>query len=141
MVVLDNYAPPAQHMVPGRYLIFGATPPLEGLNEFGRGKAQLILDLKEEHPLFRFVNLDQLFISRYNLLQPADDVEVLAEGSDGPVIVASARGPLLTRAVACGIPLRDVRGCILSNELVDAFPVHRFEMEEGKLREVYVAYR
>ena len=94
VVVLDNYAPSAQHMVPGRYLIFGATPPLEGLNEFGRGEAQLILDLKKEHPLFRFVNLDQLFISRYNLLQPADDVEVLAEGSDGPVIVALARGPM-----------------------------------------------
>ncbi len=94
VVVFDNYAPSAEHMVPGRYLIFGATPPLEGLNQYGRGKAQLILDLKEEHPLFRFVNLDQLFISRYNLLQPADDVEVLAEGSDGPVIVALARGPM-----------------------------------------------
>ncbi len=94
VVVLDNYAPSAEFMVPGRYLIFGATPPLEGLNEFGRGKGQLILDHKDEHPLFRFVNLDQLFISRYNLLQPADDVQVLAEGSDGPVIVALVRGPM-----------------------------------------------
>jgi Mg-chelatase subunit ChlD len=94
VVVLDNYAPSAEHMVPGRYLAFGATPPLEGLNEFGRGKAQLVLDIEEKHPLFRFVNLDQLYISRYNLLQPADDVQVLAEGSDGPVIVALARGPM-----------------------------------------------
>ena len=45
------------------------------------------------------------------------------------------------RLVAAGVPLRGVVGCILSNELVDSFPVHRFQMEEGKLREVYVAYR
>ena len=94
VVVLDNYAPPAGSMLPGRYLALGATPPVEGLNEYGRGNAQLILDYREEHPLFRFVNLDQLFISRYNLLAPADDVEVLAEGSTGPVIVMVARGPM-----------------------------------------------
>jgi len=94
VVVLDNYAPPADRMVPGRYLALGATPPVEGLNEYGNGKAQLILDLMQEHPLFRFVNLDQLFISRCKLLQPADDVQVLAEGSAGPVIVAVARGQM-----------------------------------------------
>ncbi len=94
VVVLDNYAPPAASMLPGRYLALGATPPVEGLNEYGRGKAQLILDYRDEHPLFRFVNLDRLFISRYNLLAPADDVDVLAEGSNGPVIVAVTRGPM-----------------------------------------------
>ena len=30
-------------------------------------------------------------------------------------------------------------GCYLSNELIDAFPVHLVEMREGKLLEVYVA--
>ncbi len=45
------------------------------------------------------------------------------------------------RLAAAGVPLRGVVGCILSNELVDAFPVHRFQVEEDKLREVYVAYR
>ena len=29
--------------------------------------------------------------------------------------------------------------CILTNELLDAFPVHRVRMEDGKLRELYVA--
>ncbi|MEX2247534.1 MAG: SAM-dependent methyltransferase [Dehalococcoidia bacterium] len=36
---------------------------------------------------------------------------------------------------------RGVSGCILSNELVDAFPVHRVAREGGELREVYVAWR
>jgi SAM-dependent MidA family methyltransferase len=34
-----------------------------------------------------------------------------------------------------------VSGCVLSNELVDSFPVHRVAVEEGELREVYVVWR
>ena len=40
--------------------------------------------------------------------------------------------------VADGIPLRGIIGCILSNEYLDAMPMHRVTMEEGKLRELYV---
>ena len=40
---------------------------------------------------------------------------------------------------ADGIPLRNVVGCFISNEFVDAFPVHRFEMRDGEALEVYVA--
>lgn len=43
------------------------------------------------------------------------------------------------RVRAQGIdPFRGVRGCILSNELLDNFPVHRFEVCGGRLREVFV---
>jgi len=34
-----------------------------------------------------------------------------------------------------------VTGCVLSNELVDSFPVHRVAVEGSKLREVYVVWR
>jgi len=34
-----------------------------------------------------------------------------------------------------------VTGCLLSNELVDSFPVHRVAVERGELREVYVVWR
>lgn len=33
-----------------------------------------------------------------------------------------------------------VTGCILSNELIDSFPVHRFEFRGGKLLEVYTGF-
>jgi len=33
-----------------------------------------------------------------------------------------------------------IAGCVLSNELVDAFPVHRVVREGGELREVYVTW-
>ena len=37
-----------------------------------------------------------------------------------------------------GLPVRDVVGCILANELLDAMPVTRFAVEGGAAREVYV---
>ena len=37
------------------------------------------------------------------------------------------------------LPFRKVTGCIISNELLDALPVHRVCMERGTLRELYVS--
>jgi len=34
-----------------------------------------------------------------------------------------------------------IEGCILSNELVDSFPVHRVVVQDGRLREIYVVWR
>jgi SAM-dependent MidA family methyltransferase len=34
-----------------------------------------------------------------------------------------------------------VRGCILSNELIDSFPVHLVTHRDGRLREIYVIHR
>ncbi len=39
---------------------------------------------------------------------------------------------------ALRLPFRDVTGCVISNELLDALPVHRVRMERGRLRELYV---
>ena len=44
----------------------------------------------------------------------------------------------IDRIVADALPLRGVVGCVLSNELLDAFPVHQVVMEGGSLREVFV---
>jgi SAM-dependent MidA family methyltransferase len=53
----------------------------------------------------------------------------------------SSSGPTLAvqRVRAEGLrPFRNVVGCILSNELIDNFPVHRFAIQGGKVREVFV---
>ncbi|MDE2778752.1 MAG: SAM-dependent methyltransferase [Chloroflexota bacterium] len=48
-------------------------------------------------------------------------------------------GPPPAAAIAAsGLPLRGLRGCILSNELIDAFPVHQVRLVDGRLREVFV---
>ena len=41
-------------------------------------------------------------------------------------------------ANALRLPLRGVAGCVISNELLDALPVHRVRMDRGRLRELYV---
>ena len=46
--------------------------------------------------------------------------------------------PGVARITAAGTPLRRLRGIILSNELLDAFPVHQVRQEQGELREVYI---
>ena len=49
--------------------------------------------------------------------------------------------PAVARIAAAGVPLRGIRGCFLSNEFLDSFPVHRVTLCQGKLREVYVTLR
>jgi len=39
-----------------------------------------------------------------------------------------------------GLPLRGVTGCFLSNEFLDAFPVHQVKLDQARLREVYVSF-
>ena len=48
-------------------------------------------------------------------------------------------GPAGGQTLPYGIPLSGIRGCILSNELLDAFPVHQVRVQQGMLQEVYVA--
>ena len=46
--------------------------------------------------------------------------------------------PMLQHLVSTEVPLRGVVGCFICNELVDSFPVHRFQVQRGAVREVYV---
>ena len=47
--------------------------------------------------------------------------------------------PRVQRVKAEGLrSFRNVAGCILSNELIDNFPVHRFCIQGGRVQEVYV---
>ena len=41
---------------------------------------------------------------------------------------------------AAGLPFQKLTGCILSNELLDALPVHRVAMRNGRVREIYVTH-
>ena len=40
-----------------------------------------------------------------------------------------------------GLPFRRVTGCVLSNELLDALPVHRVVVRGGRLKEIYVTMK
>ena len=43
-----------------------------------------------------------------------------------------------SRIAAAGTPFRGLTGCVLSNEFLDAFPVHVVEQSGGRMREVFV---
>ena len=45
-----------------------------------------------------------------------------------------------SQVTAAGLPLRGVTGCFISNEFLDAFPVHQVKVDQGRLREVYVSF-
>ena len=54
---------------------------------------------------------------------------------------AAALAPHLSAGRACSaaeLPSQIACGCIFSNELLDALPVHRVVVERGELREIYV---
>lgn len=51
----------------------------------------------------------------------------------------SAVGPTIQRVRAAGLgAFRNIIGCILCNELIDNFPVHRFAVEDGRVKEIFV---
>ena len=54
--------------------------------------------------------------------------------------IRDTRDPALTKIAgdALRLPFRKVAGCIISNELLDALPVHRVRMQDGHLHELYV---
>ncbi len=48
------------------------------------------------------------------------------------------RHPNLQYLRSYGLPVRGGIGCVISNELIDAYPVHRFRVDRGVLTESYV---
>ena len=48
-------------------------------------------------------------------------------------------GEGLHRVSTDALPIKGAIGCIFSNELLDAFPVHRFQIKGDKILEIYVA--
>ncbi|MDZ4829832.1 MAG: VWA domain-containing protein [Phycisphaerae bacterium] len=90
--VLQNYTPSeGKTLPPGRYLSFAGVP-LKSLNAFGEHERSRVKNSRDEHPAFRFVNLDDLFVSRAQAISPLREYDVLAESADGPLIVALDQG-------------------------------------------------
>lgn len=93
VIVLVGWAP-AGELPPGRYLIFGAAPPIAGIESTGERIGPFIaIDWSREHPMFRFSSLDNLIIARDIALEFSEDLRVLARSDAGPIVVeATDRG-------------------------------------------------
>lgn len=93
VVVLDDAA--VKTMPPGRYLSFGRTPPVEGLTEFGTpANGVIVRRSSEDHPILRYVNLDELYVSSMHKVTTGPGVTTLVESGDGALVVALDRGPI-----------------------------------------------
>ncbi|MBM4051647.1 MAG: VWA domain-containing protein [Planctomycetes bacterium] len=90
VIVLDGASPTV--LPPSRYLVLGGIAPFEGLNPYGDKADVSMRSVQATHPLMRFVNLDELGVSRGVAYSPASDVETIVEGSDGPLVMTLARG-------------------------------------------------
>lgn len=63
----------------------------------------------------------------------------VSDAVEGPPSGGTAVGAQIQRVKTEGLrPFRGVVGCILGNELIDNFPVHRFAIRGGEVREVFV---
>lgn len=88
-------------------------------------------------------------IQQLNLESPLPSPPLIKGRGQEQDISFSSQGALNKIDVG-GIPVRwcsfedisenSITGCFFSNELVDAFPVHQFMIEGGKLKEIYVTF-
>lgn len=100
------------------------------LREYGAGAGTLALAILDG---LRTDGDDLLTALRYEPVEinPVREAE-LAERLDAAGFADVLHQP---------VPGEQITGCVLANEFVDAFPVHRVEMHGGELREIYVVWR
>ena len=101
------------------------------LIELGAGNGQLARDILTAAASLPDGFSDHL---RYICLDRSRSRSVDRKAAGSP-----SGGPMAERLVSDGLPFRNLRGCILSNELLDAFPVHQVRQVGGELKEVYIA--
>ena len=116
-------------------------PPVFYVVEVGSGDGSLarsIVDAGLRMPS-RFSRALRYVASDYQprWLQSLDHASRWADGSTDGDGKTTSMGIQRVEAEGLG-PFQNVVGCILSNELIDNFPVHRFAIKDGRIMEVFV---
>ncbi|MDP7008673.1 MAG: VWA domain-containing protein [Phycisphaerales bacterium] len=71
----------------GRYLSFGGELGIEALRVYAEGEGQVMLVGKEDHPVMRYVQFEEVVATVGNAIVPTGGTEVLLEGSSWPAIL------------------------------------------------------
>ena len=133
----DFYTSVDVHPIFGRLLARQFAEMWEGLGrpqpfllvEAGAGEGRLaahVLDFASQKLAGFYRALQYVAVERSAALREAHEAHLADHRASG-------------RAVTAGeLPQRISAGCIFSNELLDAMPVHRVERADGGLRELYV---
>ena len=101
VVLFDGWTP--EVFPRGQFLVFGSLDGIDELAPYGSAERAFIRSSKDEHPIFRYVTLDDLFIWKMPKVAVNGDVEVLAESIEGPTIVLVKRAGIELLWVAFGI--------------------------------------
>ncbi len=135
----DYYTSPSAHPAFGTLLAIQlrcmwdalGRPPRFHVVELGAGSGRLAADLNRHA-----ASLEPGFAAAMRYV--AVDRSLPVSGTDHTADYETPR--TFERVRADGVPVSGVEGCFISNELVDAFPVHRFLVDDGIL-ELYVTER
>ena len=137
----DYYTSPEVHPLFGRLIAKQLIQMLHtvaergpmAIIELGAGKGLLARDvlegLKQQDPAL-FGRLRYIIVERSQSMVARQQATLAQKGFDKKVVRYVGLDRLQTEGGAVG--------CVLSNELVDAFPVHRVVMTEEGLKEIYV---
>ena len=98
VVICLGYSP--ETFVPGRYLVFNSTTGIDALEPFGVAEKVFVRSVQDEHPAFRYVVLDDLFIWTMPKVVAGDDATVLTDAVEGPLVVEIDRAGIQVLWVA-----------------------------------------
>ncbi|HKQ48183.1 MAG TPA: VWA domain-containing protein [Phycisphaerae bacterium] len=84
LVVMDLHD--TQRLPPGNYLFFGGLPKIEGVSSDEEIEGQLVVYGRQDHPLLRNVNYDDLYIAKWRRLILPRHATSLLDGQDSTVM-------------------------------------------------------
>ncbi len=76
----------------GRWLLFGAPPPLPGLHRFGEPGRDFARAWRSEHPVLRQCNLNELVVQKVHRVAAESSWTTLVEGGRSPIVLAGRVG-------------------------------------------------
>jgi hypothetical protein len=90
--ILKEYTPSeGMKLPPGRFLSFGGVP-LPELAPYAEHQGVYFRTSRQEHPVFRAVNANDLWVAKAQAISPPRDVDILMEGTQGPLMITVDRG-------------------------------------------------
>ena len=123
------------------------SPPIFHLVEVGSGDGQLgrSIAMASRRTAPKFAKALRYVATDYqpgNFGASANHLDQLLEAEEGLPSGAAEAARNVQKVRAEGLrPFRKLVGCVLCNELIDNFPVHRFAVHDGNIKEVFVAAR
>ncbi len=84
IIVLDNHVP--ESFPRCRFIVFGRPPDGIDITLAGQSENQFIMDWRQNHPVMKYVNLNNLFVAKSNNITLPRDADILAEFNNWPAV-------------------------------------------------------